>query len=61
MYIWELSEQWYILTKEKGVDICVRDNAVAGHPAGQGPDGNIYRRPCAANPVLNIKDHPVQR
>ena len=26
--------------------------AAAGHPTGEGSDGNVHRRSCAANPVV---------
>ena len=36
----EIQNQWRILTKEKGIDI-VAGYAAAGHPTGQGLDGDF--------------------
>ena len=48
----DIQTQWRVLTKEKGVDICVMGYAAFGYPAGQGPSGHVHRRPGAANPLL---------
>ena len=47
----EILEQWRILTKEKG-GYCGTGYAPAGHPAGQGFDGDIPQRHCFAGPLL---------
>ena len=48
----EIPVQWRILTKEKGVDICVLDIAAAGHPPRKGLDGYCFERYRPASAVL---------
>jgi DNA invertase Pin-like site-specific DNA recombinase len=47
----EIQQQWRVLTKERGIDIAVIDTP-AGHPKRQGFNGNLYRRPGPANPLV---------
>lgn len=49
----EIQQQWRLLTKEKGVDICVLDMPLLDTRQGKDlPHGHIYSRSGAADPVL---------
>lgn len=48
----EIKEQWRILTKEKGIDICVIDMPLLDTRQGKRPHGNFYCRPGIADFIL---------
>ena len=48
----EIQQQWQMLTKGIGIDICVLDMPLLDTRQGKDPDGNIYCGSCITDFVV---------